>query len=113
MNSSLVKVRRRRILFNDCVLHLDLGLYGGFVWFMRPFPYSLKGWNRLDPGNHISERCNKMSSPHLAVGHDVDARLLLKSNCLVNGTILDALEVARAEPATFPFLSRFLKVSRP
>jgi hypothetical protein len=80
---------------------------------MRPSPYSLKSWNWFDPGNDISERRDEMSSPHLAVGHDVNPGLLLDGEGLVHGAVLNAFEVARAEPAAFPFLSRFLQVSRP
>ncbi len=54
-----------------------------------------------------------MSSPHFAVGHDIDPTLLLHAERLVNRGVFNALEFASTELATFPLQSRLLQVSWP
>ena len=52
-------------------------------------------------------------SPHLAVGHDVDARLLLQADGAVNGPILGRFQLGRGRLAPVEPLAHLEQVRRP
>jgi hypothetical protein len=62
------------------------------------------------------ERFDQMSeeriAPHLAVGHDVETRVLLQGDGVSDGAVLDELELRRGQLSLFVFLPRLEQGSR-
>jgi hypothetical protein len=68
------------------------------------------GAEAVDSFGHLAL---KGKPPHFAVGHDVQARCLLEGDGLVDGAILDGLELRVAKTPGLPLAPRFAQRDRP
>src|SRR3984893_18669673 len=100
-------------LVDHRVLNLDVDLLRLLVLFMRPLPDAREGRSRLDAGDNVGQRRDKMRAAHLAIGCYVDAARFLQCDRFVNGAILDAFELERGELVRLPIPARLLEVAGP
>ena len=68
--------------------------------------------DELDALDRLGDRPHEQEAAHLAVGDDVDARALLHRDDLIDGAVLDALEVVRRQLALLEGRAGLLQVGR-
>ena len=73
---------------------------------------ALLGLEKLDPVEHAEKIEMPPGAAELAVGGELEPDLLLPGDDLFNLTILDGLELGRADRALFMFGARFLQGGR-
>jgi len=73
----------------------------------RPAGAAVEAFERLD------EMAEERVAPHLAIGDDVEAGILLQGDRFVDGPILDALEFRGGQATCFEGRARVLQILRP